>query len=203
MYNRPFISKEQLAREKALHIYFSAFERGDFEKMASVLQDAEHDPILERLIVEVHEYYQAEEHAVLQAVDGEKVRQLVLQHLPSGIWDEMDELAIPPLTVGDVITRLQQDETLREPIRHEVETVHQHLQQTDQPLPMNLNLKSVYHLFEQLGLSVSAKLQKIFREKAIFLSMAREQGIAQIAATRHQQHQEQQRGQNQQEKSQP
>ena len=50
----------QLAREKALYRYSSALERGDFEVVSSTLREAEQDPLLERMLLEVNEVYCAE-----------------------------------------------------------------------------------------------------------------------------------------------
>ncbi len=192
MHNQWGLSQEQLVREKALYQYLSAFEHGDFESMGTVLQKALQDPLLEAMILEAHEYYQAEEQITLQGEEREKILQMVLEHLPSGIWDEQDEMAIPPLTVGDVIAKMQQDRALTGSVKQEIQIIGEQIPSPQHPLPSNLNLKNIYHLFEQLGLSVSTRVQKLFREKAIFLSMAREQGMAQLAATRRQQRQRKQ-----------
>jgi hypothetical protein len=50
----------QLVREKALYQYSSALERGDFEVVSAVLKEAEGDPMLERMLLEVNEVYQVE-----------------------------------------------------------------------------------------------------------------------------------------------
>jgi len=50
----------QLACEKALYQYSNALERGDFEVVSAVLKEAERDPMLERMLLEVNEVYQAE-----------------------------------------------------------------------------------------------------------------------------------------------
>ncbi|MEJ2555945.1 MAG: DUF4349 domain-containing protein [Anaerolineae bacterium] len=50
----------QLAREKALYRYSSALDRGDFEVVSSILEKAEEDPVLARMLLEVNEVYQAE-----------------------------------------------------------------------------------------------------------------------------------------------
>jgi LysM repeat protein len=51
---------ERLMREKLLFRYGGALERGDFETVASVLAEAEHDPILEQMILELNEAHGAE-----------------------------------------------------------------------------------------------------------------------------------------------
>lgn len=51
---------ERLMREKLLFRYSGALERGDFETIASVLAEAERDPVLEQMIVELNEAYGAD-----------------------------------------------------------------------------------------------------------------------------------------------
>jgi hypothetical protein len=200
MRNHPSDFSQQLAREKALYLYISAFERGDFDKMEAVLQQAMYDPQLEEMIMEAHEYYLAEEKVKLREEDFAKILDLVVRYLPSGIPYEEEAIAIPPLTIGDVFGKLQEDKSIQGSIKQEVQQVNAKLAQADVPLPENLAMKSVYRLFEQLGVAVSAKLQKLFREKAIFLSMTRQQGIAQLAATRRQKTQRQRKPRREEEK---
>jgi hypothetical protein len=50
----------QLAREKAVYRYSSALDRGDFEGVSAVLEQAEQDAALERMLLEVNEIYRAE-----------------------------------------------------------------------------------------------------------------------------------------------
>jgi hypothetical protein len=187
MHNRQPVSREQLEREKLVYLYFSALERGDFESVVDIMQRAQSDSLLEDMIMETHAYYAEEEDIVLPVQMRERIQQLVFQYLPSGIWDVEEELAIPPLTVGDVVTKLQHDATLPNATRQEVKTVSEQIQASQQPLPGNLSLKNVSQLFEQMGISVSLRVQKLFRDTAIFLARGREQGIAQLAATRRQQ----------------
>lgn len=51
---RRTLDRRQLAREKQLFRYLSALDRGDFETLAAILRDAEHDPALEQMIAEVN-----------------------------------------------------------------------------------------------------------------------------------------------------
>lgn len=200
MRNHPSDFSQQLAREKALYLYINAFERGDFDKMEAVLQQAIYDPLLEEMIMEAHEYYLAKENVKLREEDFAKILDLVVRYLPSAIPDEEEAIAIPPLTIGDVFIRLQEDKDVQRSVKQEVQQLKAKLTQRDLPLPENLARKNVYRLFEQLGVVVSEKLQKLFREKAIFLSMARQQGIAQLAATRRQKTQRQRKLQQEEEK---
>jgi len=67
----------QLVREKALYQYSSALERGDFEVVAAVLKEAEEDLVLERILLEVNEVYQAEMEG--QPVHGAQTRPTVME----------------------------------------------------------------------------------------------------------------------------
>src|SRR5258708_31375264 len=181
--------QQQLIREKALSSYMDAFERGDFEGMAHVLEQAKQDPELEHLIWEVHAAYQAEEGIERREHDGELVHQLLRRHLPSG-WETTQSIEeIPPLTVSDVIARMQAEEAAKGTIKQELNTVVQRLRQSTMPLPRNLGLQGIRTLFSQLGLQTSKQLQKLFSETALFLSAGREQGMAHLAAPRRQREQ--------------
>lgn len=190
MYDQQPTHKQHLRREKALYRYANALERGDAEILAEVLQEAEYDASLENMLLEIHEAYLVEKNAVANTKDVVLIRQLLQQHLPSGSENTVVEIEIPPLTISDVIARLQSDAAVRGPIQQEVTTVVQQLHRNTTPLPHSLSRHGVRTLFTQLGVSVSDHLQKLFRETAIFLSMGREQGIAQLAATRRQQRQQ-------------
>ncbi|HLG61970.1 MAG TPA: hypothetical protein VKY19_08560 [Ktedonosporobacter sp.] len=200
MRKHPSDFSQQLVREKALYLYISAFERGDADKMEAILQQAMYDPQLEEMIMEAHEYYLADEEVKLREEDFARILDLVVRYLPSGIPEEEEAIAIPPLTIGDVFSKLQEDKRLQGAMKQEVQQVNAKLAQTNVPLPENLAMKSVYRLFEQLGVAVSAKLQKLFRDQAIFLSMTRQQGIAQLAATRRQRTQRLRKSQREEEK---
>jgi hypothetical protein len=178
---------QQFVREKALHHYITAFERGDFDVMDEVLQQAMTDPLLDEMIMEAHEYFQGEEKAALREEDVAKILDLVIQHLPSGIPDEEEESgSVPPLTVSDVFTSMQEDSTLPGFLRQEAQRIHARLPSTPPQLPEQLGLKDVAQLFADLNIQISARLQKVFREKAIFLAMGHQRGMAQLAAARRQ-----------------
>ena len=183
-------TREQLLmREKALFAYMDAYERGDFDTMSRVLQQAEQDLELGDLIWNVLAAYQAEEEEERRENDVVLVRQLLRQHLPSG-WDAVPDVEdIPPLTVSDVIARMQADEAVKGSVKQELNTVVQQLRQSTVPLPANLGLHGIRALFSHLGLRVSKQLQKVFSETALFLTAGREQGMAHLAATRRQREQ--------------
>ena len=198
MSNQQPTFKQRLLREKALYRYANALERGDADTLATILHEAESDAILEQQITEMHEMYLEEKHMEMVVQDTEQVQQMLRQHIPSGFEPMIEDIAIPSLTVGDVVARLQSDAAVRGPVKQELMTVVQQLRQNITPLPQSLSIHGVQNLFTQIGVSVSGRFQKLFRETAIFLSMGREQGIAQLAATRRQQQQAKQLRQEQQ-----
>ncbi|MBA2680359.1 MAG: hypothetical protein H0U76_18420 [Ktedonobacteraceae bacterium] len=193
MNNHQPVSPQQLARERALHIYLSAFECGDFETMRTVLQEAMYDSELEHMLLEAHEYYLEERHFSAHEELREKVLTLILEHLTSAIQDESQEIHIPPLTMRDVFTRLQEGSPLTETLKKEIHTLLAQLPETLPPLPENLTVKSVSQLFKDLDIQITPLLSKMFRNKAILLAMARDEGIAELKAARRQKTQWQQR----------
>jgi hypothetical protein len=181
--------EQRLMREKVLFTYMDAYERGDFGTMSMVLQQAEQDPELGDLIWNVLSAYQAEEQEERRENDVIMVRQLLHQHLPSG-WEIVPDAAdISPLTVSDVVARMQADEAVKGSVKQELNTVVQQLRQSTRPLPANLGIHGIRSLFTQLGLRVSKQFQKAFSETALFLTAGREQGMAHLAATRRQREQ--------------
>jgi hypothetical protein len=184
--NEQNVREQHLAREKALHRYMDAFERNDFKVMSQVLAQAEQDEDLETLIWEVHAAYAAEEEYEQREHEVEQVRQLLHQHLPSGLETPLMLEEMPPLTVSDVIARIQADEAVRGSAKQELQSIAQQLRQLNQPLPEQLGLHGVRTLFSQLGVQTSKQLQKLFSQTALFLTSGRQQGMAQLAATRRQ-----------------
>src|SRR5260221_11406559 len=143
MHNQWDLSQEQLVREKPLYQYLSAFEHGDFESMGTVLQKAVQDPLLEAMILEAHEYYQAEEQIKRRGDEREKILQMVLEHLPSDIGEEQDEMATPPLTVADVIANIQQDRVLTGSVKQETQMISEQIPspQKSPPYPTRLTAR--------------------------------------------------------------
>jgi hypothetical protein len=178
---------ESLMREKALYRYMDALERGDFQVMARILQQAERDPELDTMIWEVQRAYLLEQETEQQEDDIMLVRQLLQKHLPSGFAVAQDMQDVPPLTVSDVVARMQADEVMKGNLKDEIQGVVQQLRQSTVPLPSNLGVQGIRDLFVQLGVRASKRIHKLFSETALFLSAGRAQGMAQLAATRRQQ----------------
>lgn len=178
--------QRELDREKALYRYVCALDRGDLDAMAAVLRQAERDPALEQMILETHEAFLAEEDATAEQGAAETVRELLRRCLPSAFAAEAEEMELPPLTVSDVVERLQSDAALNALAAREEGLVIEQLRQSHAPLPEDLSKRGLRKFFEELGLSLSERLQKLFRDTAVLLSIGREQHAARLAATRRQ-----------------
>ncbi len=177
---------DRLEREKALYRYSAALEGGDFETVESVLRKAEDDPTLETMILEMNAVYEGAYGAPAADAAAETVRLLLRETMSSGLGVDLPEADIPPLTVSDVAARLHADAALRPQNDGNIAALTRQLRQVDMPLPPNLNRRGVANLFETLGLKVDRRVQDLFRETAIFLSMGREQGMTRLAAARRQ-----------------
>lgn len=179
-------TQRQQQRETLLYEYSRALERGDFETLERVLQQAEADPALEPLILEINHVFIDEDESVAQSGDADFVRQLTHIHIVSGIVEDDEGMELPPLTVGQIVGELQREPELWRRMRHEDATTLDRLRHSEEPLPDHLTERGVRLFFERLRVSVSTRFQELFRETAIFLSIGREQGMAKMAATRKQ-----------------
>ncbi len=62
---------------QALQRYISAMESGDLASIATILSEAEQDHVLERMLLEVNEVYQQEDHASVQPAEVTRLRQML------------------------------------------------------------------------------------------------------------------------------
>ena len=74
---------EQLTPDTQKHIqdlqrYMLAMESGDIDSIATVLREAERDRALERMILEVNDFYQQEDHTLAEPAYAAQVQQLLL-----------------------------------------------------------------------------------------------------------------------------
>ncbi len=180
--NKPRLTPE-LQRERALFLYHNALTRGDFATVERILDEASRDPELEAMIIQAHDASD-QEVAFQESTDARKVRQLVREHLQSGL-PEADLSALPPLTVSDVCAHIQTKAAVKGGDT-ESGSVMRELRLSEAPLPQELTGRGLRQFFTNLGVSVSEKFQEIFRDAAIFLSMSREQGAAHMSAARRQ-----------------
>jgi hypothetical protein len=78
---------EQLTPDAQRHIqvlqrYMLAMESGDIDSMAIVLREAEQDRTLENMLLEVNDFYQHEDHTIVEAADITLAQQLLLHTIP-------------------------------------------------------------------------------------------------------------------------
>lgn len=79
---------EQLTPDGQRHVqvlqrYMLAMESGDTNSMATVLREAEQDRALERMILEVNDFYQQEDHTLADPADVSLVQQFLLNTIPA------------------------------------------------------------------------------------------------------------------------
>jgi hypothetical protein len=183
--------QRQFDREKIVLRYLVALDGGDLDTIAAILQEAEQDAELEKMLLEVNdlaaaELNQADDAQAVAAQDAVIVAELVQTYLVSTLSESAPEP--PPLTVGNVIARIHADAAAQQ-VRVERESLAatRPYQSLETPLPADLSLRRVAQLLEQLDVKVSRRFQDLFRETALFLRMGRNQGMARLAATRRQQ----------------
>jgi hypothetical protein len=97
--------KEQLAtrtqqRVKTLYRYTHAMECGDADIIAAILEEAQHDSILERMILEVNEVYQIEDRTVAHPDDVATAQEMLLTTFAERGVDMADARSAPE-TVRD------------------------------------------------------------------------------------------------------
>jgi hypothetical protein len=155
---------EHRRRERALLRYYLAVSAGDMDTACEILAEAEQDPILARQISEMEDAITDEEagEAAL-ARDRAVVQDLLERHLSV----ELDEPP-PPLTVGQVVSRMQADRQVGAGDQGAAKA----LQASPALLPAFLSGRSVRDLMIRLGTSTSERFQRLFRETALALGLA-------------------------------
>ncbi len=167
--------------ERTLFRYTLALEAGDLDTLGEILALAEADPELDRLIMEVNDVYRAEEETTTNLNAEELVRRLLHQHIPSAFLEEVES---PPLTVGDVASKIQADAARRRTVRKDTLALARQLQNNSTEVPTPVRLADVQRLLKQLGIAANTQFEKLFQDAATFLLMGRGQSL--MAATRRQ-----------------
>lgn len=172
MMNQPN-SKAQI--ERSITRYVRALDASNLDEIAEVLQIAEEDAELDRIIGEINWAYADEIGLSVNSVDSEKVRKLLQENFLS-VFSESIEIS--PITVGEVTAHLIANQ-LVPPADQENSLKLLHI---NIPLPKWLSLPEIRSLSHQLSLNVSERFLKVFRDAAIQMSMGR--GQAQMTAAR-------------------
>lgn len=177
-------SQHDQERDHAVDRYIQALDQGDIETIAVMLEQAAHDPELDRLIHETNDAFYIEAGLDMLTTDAEQVRQLAWQYLPSAFVDEAEIEAASerPLTVGEVVVRLQADPQLSATDL----AATQVLRESHLEVPDELTTRTVGELARRIGISASERFWRAFRETAIMLGLNRSQTQAQFAAAREQ-----------------
>lgn len=165
--------EERLRRERALLRYYVAASSGDMEGVCRVLSEAEHDPTLQRQILELEDALTDEE--AKEAVE-ERDRAIVIELLDRYLSTEPEE---PPtaLTVGVVVSRMQGDRS----VSGADQAAAQLLQTSSEPLPSNLSVRAARELLGRLGAVASDRFQRAFRDTALLLGLSTSQEQAAFA----------------------
>jgi hypothetical protein len=178
----------QRAREKTVYRYSMALDRGDFATVAQVLEQAEVDPELEHMIMELNAEYRVEVESatVVETNPADLVRKLLREHLPSGF--SADDEFVPPLTVGEVVARLEADQQV---LPADKAALGQ-LRGNQRDLPDAINARTLSTLARELGIAASDRFWRAFQQTAIALGLSRSQSEMRLSAAREQRSRRQQ-----------
>jgi hypothetical protein len=173
----------EIERERTIALYVLAFDRGDFDALAQILDLAAKDPVLDRRIAGINSALHADAGLPPMEEQAQVVRRLLLRHFP----EESAAPVVQPLTVGDVASRLQADYPASGALSEHDRKVNQQLVTSPMAVPLPVHGPSVARLAAQLQLSASDEYWEAFRRTAVLLSIARQRGEIELAAARRQQ----------------
>jgi hypothetical protein len=124
---------EQFTPEAQRHVqtlqrYMLAMESGDIDSMSTVLREAEQDHALERMIMEVNDFYQQEDHTFVASADVTQVQQLLHHTVPAMMESETIGASTSSLNANRSPVYAQPHamlETVSDPEKTP-QTIHQH-----------------------------------------------------------------------------
>lgn len=164
------------SREKAIYRYVTALDQGNIEDVVRVLEDAQNDPELDRIIMEINLAIEEEAQLTPLARDAQLIRELIQKHFTSSVLSEdTEELN---LTVSEVAARMQADKSVPLSDRE----INKKLLGVHLELPEWLSVSEIKHLAGKLQVQASNRFWRIFRDTAIMMGMGR--GQARMAAAR-------------------
>jgi hypothetical protein len=177
-FNRPDAER---SRELVEIEYVAALERGDFEAIAAILEEAFADPELDRRIVSIDLVLHAE--AGLQAPEEQArvIRELLIRHLPSAIPETEESVA---LTIGMVAVRLAEE--ARGSLSPADRLANLHLIERTDSLESPVTSEVVARLSAATDVTASQRYWEQFRRMAAKLAIARQHGEVELAAARRQ-----------------
>jgi hypothetical protein len=179
--NKPQYPQEA---DQTIDRYIQALDQGDIDTIEAILDQAAFDPVLGRLIHEVNAALYVEDELDTFEIDAEQVRTLARQHLQNAFLNtvEADRVIERPLTVGDVVARLQADRKIALP-DHEASRM---LLGSVEELPDEVTTRTIRELAGRLGVAASEQFWRVFREAAIMLGLSHSHAQAYLAAAREQ-----------------
>lgn len=167
-------------REQLILQYIRALDADDLDGVDFVLEAAEEDPELDQLISEVNQTMHDELGLGPLAGEATIVRDLLRQYIPSAFAQPQPEP--PPLTVGDVATRMLGDRRLAPVDREGCRS----LLGNPEPVPGRLSRDAVADLAARLEPAnpLTERGWNAFRDAAIMVHMGRGRQQAHLAAAR-------------------
>jgi hypothetical protein len=145
--------------------YVTALDQGDLGAVATVWEQAERDPELERALWEVDE-------ALLLERDAAVVRAALDRCLPSAA---VADRPYAPLTVADVAERLRRDPPAGWHLRDAADlAANERMLACGEALPPSLGLGALKEWAERLGLHAGERYWQAFRQAALRLRLAQE-----------------------------
>lgn len=171
-------------RDQTIDLYMQALDQNDIDTIEAILDQAACDPELDRLIHEVNTALYIEDELDICATDAEQVRNLARQHLRSAFVDEAEVEAMieRPLTVGDVVARLQADRQIALPDQE----ASRKLLGSGVELPDEITTRTISELARRIGVAASGQFWRMFREAAIMLGLGHSHAQARLVAAREQ-----------------
>jgi hypothetical protein len=169
------MEKELLPNSKRwmIYKYIQALDSGDLDNIEQILQTAQHNAELDRMIDEINQEYASELGLTPLAQTSAKVQELLEKYFAQ------EEIVVDPqpLTVGDVAARMTGDQELPKAHRE----IGKSLLNNPLVLPEWLSLQTVHQIGAKLRLT-DERFLRAFRDTALQMMMGR--GQAQMAATR-------------------
>ena len=156
-----------------IYQYIQALDSGDIDHIEYILQMAQHDAELDRVISEVNEEYASELGLTPLVQTSVKVQELLEKYFTQ----EEVVVDVQPLTVGDVAARMTGDQELSKTHRE----MGKSLLNNPLVLPEWLSLQAIRQIGAKLRLA-DERFLRAFRDTALQMMMGR--GQAQMAATR-------------------
>lgn len=169
-------NREIELRDRALHRYITALERGDMDGVAAILEIALDDPELDELISEVNQAYQEEEGLTPTADEAKLVRKLLQKNFASAFEDE--EAKIEPLEVKEVAARLESDRR----VPSADQEANRSLRDIHIVLPRRLGRQEMEGLKKGLHVEASERFWRRFKDTAIMMEIGRANDPSRLAA---------------------